>query len=143
MTDAVFAHPCPHDRETWQTDDCMQCGCEVEYCPACPFFPCPACTRILLRPMPGEETYPFFPAGHLTPRQCWEIWTSYDRCHAEDIARSARLPLATQERLWLFRVRGIALWWHQFGFSVTHVRDLFEFLSLVSSTRQTAPDPNT
>jgi hypothetical protein len=132
MSTPVFDHPCPHGRGAWELDDCMQCGSEVAYCPACPFFPCPACTKILSRPMPCEETYLFFPLGHLTQQQCWEIWTSYNRCCAEDIARSERLPLATQQRLWAFQLRGIALWWHQFGFSVTHVKDLIDFLSLVA-----------
>jgi hypothetical protein len=137
------ASTCPHGRDYWQYDDCMQCGCEIRYCPRCPFFRCPACTQILLRPMPCEETYPFFPPGHLSDQQCWEIWMSYTAVSADDIQASERLPLATQQRLWPFQLRCILLWFHRFGFSVTHVKDLTHFIDKAkaqeASRTQTPP----
>ena len=130
------ASPCPHGRDSWEHDDCMQCGSEIRYCPWCPFFRCPACGTMLARPMPCEETYPFFPPGHLTDQQCWEIWMSYNAWNANDIATSERLPLATQQRLWPFQFRAIVVWFRRFGFSVTHVNDLIDFVGKAKAQQQ-------
>jgi hypothetical protein len=134
--EAPRRHPaCLHSPDVWRLDDCMRCGSEVTYCPWCAFFICGACTEILPRPMPSEETYPYFPPGHLSEQQCWEIWTNYNRVWADDIAVSERLPLGTQQRLWPFQYRAIMLWFYRFGFNKTHVFDLGNFVNTTIQRR--------
>jgi hypothetical protein len=115
----VTDHPeCTHGRHTWRLDDCMRCGAEVLYCPQCPFFTCDACTKILPRPMPGEEHYPYFANPTLTPQQCKEVWCGYFATEHENIAYAQRFSVDLQQRLWPFELRAILHFFLQFGFTV-------------------------
>jgi hypothetical protein len=140
LIDRTFHPACAHGLGAWRLGDCRRCGSEVQYCPWCPFFTCDACGEILPRPMPSEETYPYFPTGHLTDQQCWEIWTNYNNVCFDDIAVSARLPLATQKALWPFKLRGILIYWYRFGFTITHLGDLMAWAAMAVAEAQARED---
>ena len=129
MSETMLHPACPHAPALWRLGDCTCCGSEVRYCPWCPFFPCAACARVLPRPMPCEETYPYFPVGHLSAEQCRVIWLSYIETHLEDLTVATRLPLATQQRLSPYGWRNVLIFLRRFGFTRTHLGDLCAYLS--------------